>query len=93
ENKMVNFIIGCVLLYIGGWGILWAEPVNIFTFTNDFYFGKDAIAVKFNNAFYGFGLTNRFFDSYLVSMVLFGTGIAAMFDFRGSSNYKKEDEN
>lgn len=84
-----SIAIGVVLLYVGGWGLLWAEPTNIFTFGKEFYFGKDAIAIKVNNSFYGLSLSKRFFDSYAISMALLGAAFACIFG-GGAVNNKNE---
>ena len=75
---MINIIIGCVLLYIGGWEILWNQPINIYSFNQEIIFGLDGIAIQVNKAFYGLMSTDRFFDSPILSMVFFGAGISSI---------------
>ena len=43
---MWSIIFGIILIYAGGWELVWAEPGNIFSYGKDFYFGNDGIVIN-----------------------------------------------
>ena len=75
--SMIGIALGIVLLYVGGWELVWAKPENLFFYGKDIYFGDDGIAFRVNNAFYGLRISNRFFDSYVLSWLSLGLGLGA----------------
>ena len=85
---MWSIIFGIILIYAGGWELVWAEPGNIFSYGKDFYFGNDGIVINVNKEFYGLKISNRFFDSFVLSWLSLGGGLAAIF---GSFSSNKEN--
>ena len=59
-------VIGVALLYAGGWSIAW----NDFIATKKSLYIGHGLAVEFNNRYYGFLFTSRFFDSPVVSWIM-----------------------
>ena len=90
--SMIGIALGIVLLYVGGWELVWAKPENLFFYGKDIYFGDDGIAFRVNNAFYGLRISNRFFDSYVLSWLSLGLGLGAIFsDFSINKENNKNE--
>jgi len=69
SNSGMNALLGglmfaAVILYVGGWSIVWNQHLNT---ARAFIFHDHGFAVRFNELYYGAKFTSRFFDSPAVS--------------------------
>ena len=72
------------LLYVSGWYIAWDDFIAT---KKSLYIGH-GIAVEFNNRYYGFLFTSRFFDSPAVSWIM---GLIAASTFSAGLNALLEE--
>jgi hypothetical protein len=59
-----QLIVTVLLLYVGGWSLLWKEKQQV---TDSFTLADNGFAIKFNDNYYGLRFKARFFDSPVVS--------------------------
>lgn len=85
------FLIGVILLYIGGWHVLWAKHIA----THKSLYIAHGFAIEFNHRYYGFLFNSRFFNSPVVSWIMgaiafsvFSAGLKQLF----ADNDEDEDE-
>ena len=92
DLKPIGYIvIPGIILYVCGWYVISGEDFESVSRTMDLMLNKDGIAVRFNSKFYGLGITNRFFDSSIISWSGFGATIGLIMAWIKSLK-KKLDE-
>lgn len=62
------------ILYVAGWSILW-KGCGLSSYSSVIV-KAPYYAIRYNYCYYGFQLTNRFFDSPAISCVCFGVSVA-----------------
>lgn len=72
------FAIG--VLYVCGWEIIWGAEGNLLTYGKNFVLDGDGFAIRFDDLWYGGLITDRFFDSPVVSWLGL---IGIIFSFTG----------
>ncbi|MCD9005420.1 hypothetical protein LDO31_04050 [Luteimonas sp. XNQY3] len=72
-ESLVPAGIAVVLLYVCGWSVAWAETLRT---SKALLIGKQGLMVRFNDAYYGLELTQRFFDSPALSWLAFSAAFA-----------------
>jgi hypothetical protein len=81
---LVGLAIAFGLLYLGGWEIIWQQTMRS---ASAFVLEDDSFAVRFNDLYYGASITERFFDSPVISwlclMFAFGLSPVGVFFFGG----------
>lgn len=95
-NSIFGVAAAVAILYGTGWVVLWGESISTMEVMfdglplgQDLLFGGRYIAIFFNSEYYGLALTDRFFDSPLISY--FGFGLSASLFYQALSMSEKED--
>ena len=84
EGKVGGFFVGLIVMivvfYVGGWSIVWNEPLGLFALAKDFLFEyQSGMAFRVDSTYYGFVFENRFFDSPVISWLCLGAIFAPLF--------------
>ena len=78
----IGLISGAFLcIYYSGWKLVWGIVIWGGLVSDDFIFNTSSILLRFNDAYYGLLLTNRFFDSPTISWFLGASGIGLVITF------------
>jgi len=73
-------LVALLLLYIGGWYVVWSDPAG---FIQDaIWFANNGIAIRVNGSYYGIAFWARWFDAPAISWAFGAISFGCLF-FRG----------